>query len=180
MRIVPTLGWAFDDEDGERVDPRLIPLLEAIASTSSLAAAVVACEISYRAGWGLLRDYERMLGKPLVRLERGRGAGLLELGEALIRAQNTARERLARVMADVTLDVGAAARPSERPPAPGLRAAASHDIALTALSETLPETGGVRLELSVMGSLNALRVGPIGECGSGTSALGRAGRSGAV
>jgi len=86
MRIVPTLGWAFEDEDGERLDARLIPLLDAIASTSSLAAAVIACEISYRAGWGLLRDYERKLGKPLVRLERGRGAGLLELGESLLQA----------------------------------------------------------------------------------------------
>ena len=157
MRIVPTIGWAFDGEGGEPVDPRLIPLLEAIASTSSLAAAVVACEISYRAGWGLLRDYERKLGKPLVRLERGRGAGLVELGEALLRAQASARERLARVMSDVALDVGTTARPPERPPAPSLRAAASHDIALTALAETLPESGGLRLELSVMGSLNALR-----------------------
>src|SRR5262245_48228311 len=110
MRIVPTLGWAFDGEGGEPVDPRLIPLLEAIASTSSLAAAVVACEISYRAGWGLLRDYERKLGKPLVRLERGRGAGLVELGETLLRAQASARERLARMMADVAFDVGATAR----------------------------------------------------------------------
>jgi molybdate transport repressor ModE-like protein len=157
MRIVPTIGWAFDGEGGEPVDARLIPLLEAIAATSSLAAAVVACEISYRAGWGLLRDYERKLGKPLVRLERGRGASLVELGESLLRAQTTARERLARVMADVALDVGTTARPVERPAAPSLHAAASHDVALTALLETLPESAGVRLEVSVMGSLNALK-----------------------
>src|SRR5262245_3109000 len=157
MRIVPTIGWAFDCEGGEPLDPRLIPLLEAIAATSSLAAAIVACEISYRAGWGLLRDYERKLGRPLVRLERGRGASLLELGEVLLRAQSTAHERLARVMADVALDVGHVTLRAERPPAPSLRAAASHDLALTALSDSLPESGGLRLELSVMGSLNALK-----------------------
>lgn len=157
MRIVPTLGWAFDDEAGEPVDARLLPLLEAIASTASLAAAVVACEISYRAGWGLLRDYERKLGKPLARLERGRGAGLTELGETLLRAQATAHDRLARAMTDLALDVGTNGQQAGRPPAPVLRAAVSHDMALATLSETLPESGGVRLELSVMGSLNALR-----------------------
>jgi len=157
MRIVPTLGWAFDGEAGEPVDSRLIPLLEAIASTSSLAAAVVACEISYRAGWGLLRDYERKLGKPLAHLERGRGAGLTELGETLLRAQATAHERLARAMTDLALDMGTNGQRAERPAAPILHAAVSHDVALTALAETLPESGSVRLELSVMGSLNALR-----------------------
>jgi molybdate transport repressor ModE-like protein len=151
------LGWAFDGEAGEPVDPRLLPLLEAIASTSSLAAAVVACEISYRAGWGLLRDYERKLGKPLARLERGRGAGLTDLGETLLRAQATAHERLARAMTDLSLEVGTNGQRAEPPPAPSLRAAMSHDVALTALAEMLPESGGVRLELSVMGSLNALR-----------------------
>ena len=157
MRIVPMLSWAFDSEAGEPLDPRLIPLLDAIAATSSLAAAVVACEISYRAGWGLLRDYERKLGQPLVRLERGRGAGLLELGEALLRAQSTARERLARVMADLVINVGGASQRADRQPAPILRAAASYDLALTSLTETLSESGAIRLECSVMGSLNALR-----------------------
>lgn len=157
MRIVPTLGWAFDSEAGEPLDPRLIPLLKAIASTSSLAAAVVACEISYRAGWGLLRDYERKLGKPLARLERGRGASLSEVGETLLRAQAVAHERLARAMTDLALDVGTVAHQAARPPAPTLRTAASHDIALTALSESLRESGEVCLELSVMGSVNALR-----------------------
>jgi len=157
MRIVPTLGWAFEDEDGERLDARLIPLLDAIASTSSLAAAVIACEISYRAGWGLLRDYERKLGKPLVRLERGRGAGLLELGESLLQAQNVARERLARVWSDVSLDMGTGVQRTERAPPPMLRVALSHDLALAALAETLTESRTLSLEASVMGSLKALK-----------------------
>lgn len=157
MRIVPTLGWAFEGEGGEALDPRLIPLLEAISATASLASAVVACEISYRAGWGLLRDYERKLGVPLVRLERGRGAGLLGPGEALLLAQAAARERLARVMADLALEVGTASSPAERPPLPTLRAAASHDLVLAELSDTLRESAGINLEVSVMGSINALR-----------------------
>jgi molybdenum-dependent DNA-binding transcriptional regulator ModE len=93
------LGWAFDDEDGERLDPRLIPLLDAIASTSSLAAAVIACEISYRAGWGLAARLTSASSASRSSVcERGRGAGLLELGSRLLQAQNVARERLARVV----------------------------------------------------------------------------------
>ena len=48
---------------------------------ASLAAAVVDRGISYRAAWGLLRDYQRKLGVPLVLLERGRGASLTSAGE---------------------------------------------------------------------------------------------------
>ena len=45
-------GLAIRRRSGEAIDARLMPLLEAIASTASLAAAVVACGISYRAGVG--------------------------------------------------------------------------------------------------------------------------------
>ena len=76
MRIVPTLGWRIAGDRDEALDPRLLPLLEAIAATGSLSAAVATCGISYRAAWGLLRDYGRMIGAPLVHLQRGRGASL--------------------------------------------------------------------------------------------------------
>ena len=55
MRLVPQLVWKIADS-GTSLDPRLLPLLEAIAATGSLSAAVAACGLSYRAAWGLLRD----------------------------------------------------------------------------------------------------------------------------
>ncbi len=48
---------------------RLLPLLQA-AAWKSLKKAVEDCQNSYRAAWGLLREYQRKLGVPLVRLER--------------------------------------------------------------------------------------------------------------
>ena len=149
------MGWRLEGDPGDAVDPRLVPLLEAIATTTSLAAAVVVCNVSYRAAWGLLRDYERILGAPLVRLERGRGAILTRTGARWVQAQNAARDRLAKVQQAV--DLGPASSPDERPSPHRLVVAASHDLALAALAEMLPESAGVAFDLSVMGSLVALR-----------------------
>jgi putative molybdopterin biosynthesis protein len=157
MRVVPTLGWQVAGERDEALDARLLPLLAAVAARASLAAAVADCGISYRAAWGLLRDYGRTFGAPLVRLERGRGARLTASGERLLQAQVAARERLARVLPGLAVDVGPAPRGSAPHRVLPLHVAASHDLALAALSELLPGRAAIALELSVMGSLHALR-----------------------
>ena len=62
MRIAPTLVWNLEGETVEALDSRLLPLLRAIARSASLAAAVGECGISYRAAWGMLREYQRHAG----------------------------------------------------------------------------------------------------------------------
>jgi molybdate transport repressor ModE-like protein len=156
MRIVPVLSWRIAGDRDEALDPRLAPLLEAVAATASLAGAVAASGISYRAAWGLLRDYAGKLGAPLVLLERGRGASLTALGEQLMQAQRAAAQRLARVLPALAIELGSQPRPPEKAPALRLRVAASHDLALAALVETLPASG-IEVELAVMGSLHALK-----------------------
>ena len=74
MQIVPTVAWKHAGKEEELLDPRLLPVLDAIARRTSLAAAVADCGVSYRSAWGLLREYREKLGAPLVTLERGRGA----------------------------------------------------------------------------------------------------------
>jgi molybdate transport repressor ModE-like protein len=157
MKLVPSLHWRLTGDADEALDERLLPLLDTVAATGSLAAAVAARGISYRAAWGLLRDYHRKLGAPLVLLERGRGASLTATGAQLVRAQQAAVRRLARTLPGLAVDLGPARRQSEQRPAMRLRVAASHDLALAALSETLPASAGIALELAVMGSLHALR-----------------------
>lgn len=158
MRLIPTLTWAM--EGGEAMlDARLVPLLEAIAATGSLAAAVTERRMSYRAAWGLLRDCERDFGAPLVRLQRGRGAQLADAGAQLLRAQRTAEQRLTRILPSLALsfDLGAAPPRRERVPVGGLVVVASHDLVLAALRDVLPSTTGLKLQLSFMGSLHALQ-----------------------
>ena len=157
MRVVPRLVWGVETDTLEPLDDRLLPLLEAIAASASLASAVAECGVSYRAAWGLLRDYERRFGAALVLLERGRGASLTSTGEALLRLQRTAARRLARVLPGLVAEIGAGSAVTRSAPVLGLRVAASHDLALLALSEALPAEAGLRLDLSFMGSLRAIK-----------------------
>ncbi len=108
MRVVPTLVWMLEGEGIEALDARLMPLLRAIAGSTSLKAAAADCRISYRAAWGLLRDYQRKLGEPLVLLERGRGASLSPSGERLIGVERSATRRLARILPGLTAELDSA------------------------------------------------------------------------
>ena len=155
MRLVATLAWRLPGESAAELDPRLLPLLEAIAANGSLAAAVAVCKLSYRAGWGLLRDFARELGAPLVTLERGRGASLAPAGTRLLAAHRAAARRLQRLRPALTIELGAEPRGRRKPVR--LDVAASHDLALAALRESLPSAAGVRLDLRFVGSLDALQ-----------------------
>src|SRR5438093_12984798 len=97
MRFVAVLSWRSATEPARELDARLVPLLEAIAATGSLAGAVATIGLSYRAAWGLLRDCERDLGVALVDLEQGRGARLARAGEKLVSAHRAATRRLERM-----------------------------------------------------------------------------------
>ena len=156
MRIVPGLVWLIEGEPAETLDARLLPLLRAVAASASLAAAVADCGISYRAGWGLLRDYRRRLGGPLVLLERGRGAKLTPSGERVVGADRVATRRLARSLSVLAAEIDAAPRKAEKRSTPTLRVAASHDLVLAALANGLTAASGLTLELAFMGSLHAL------------------------
>lgn len=155
MKLIPLLTWALEGEPAEPLDHRLMPLLDAIAARASLATAVTQCGISYRAGWGLLRDYQRKLGGPLARLERGRGATLTPAGRRLLDARAKAARRLARILPSLGTDVGTQARRTVSGPLQ-LRVAASHDLALAALARIAAPDGGLDLDVAFMGSLEAL------------------------
>ncbi len=157
MRIVPALVWKLEGDSVEDLDARLLPLLRAIAGSGSLAAAVTDCGISYRAAWGLLRDYQRKLGEPLVLLERGRGASLTPSGKRLIDVEKGATQRLGRALSGLAAEIGASSRKDGQPTTHRLRVAASHDLVLATLASGLPAGGGLELELSFMGSLLALK-----------------------
>ena len=157
MRVIPALIWKLEGEALEVLDPRLLPLLQAIARSASLAAAVTECGISYRAAWGLLREYQRKLGESLVLLERGRGASLTASGERLVGAERAATRRLAHVLPALAAEIGSAPGKEARAAAQPLRVAASHDLVLAALASGVPAGSGLMLEVAFMGSLPALK-----------------------
>jgi molybdate transport repressor ModE-like protein len=156
MRVVPTLTWALADPV-EAFDARLVPLLAAIRAKASLAAAVADRGMSYRSAWGLLRDYQRKLGTPLVKLERGRGARLAPAGEKLLAGHRTATQRLERILPALAVELGSPAWRELGIRAAKLTVSASHDLVLAALRDALPAAAGLSLDVTFMGSLHALQ-----------------------
>jgi molybdate transport repressor ModE-like protein len=156
MRILPALSFRLDDGASTPLDARLLPLLEAIAASGSLAAAVETRGISYRAAWGILRDWHARLGTALVLLERGRGSRLSATGRQLLEAHRSAQRRLADALSALTIEVGSAPRPPGRAAPLRLRIAASHDLALAAFAGEALARERLDLDLSFMGSLRAL------------------------
>jgi len=155
VKLTPTLGWRFDSS-GRALDVRLLPLLEGIAKHGSLSAAVRHLELSYRAAWGLLRDYEALLGTPLVDFARGHAAALAPAGLRLVQAQRNALTRFDALAQELTVDIGAARLPQRAPQQASLRMVASHDLALAAVRDTLPASTGLALDVAFMGSIAAL------------------------
>ena len=145
MRVVPT----------ERIRDFGGDCFAAIRAKASLAAAVADRGMSYRAAWGLLRDYQHKLGTPLVELERGRGARLAPAGEKLLAGHRAAAQRLERILPDLAVELGSPARRELGVQVARLTVAASHDLVLAVLRDALPAATGLSLDLAFMGSLHA-------------------------
>jgi len=141
---------------GEELDARLVPLLRAISSTGSLNQAVAGLRLSYRYAWGLLGKAARVLGQPLVVMERGRGAKLSLLGEKLVAADEAANRMLASELAVTTADLNREVASSRRHPARPLVIHASHDLALASLRDLLADSKDLALDLHFRGSLECL------------------------
>jgi molybdate transport repressor ModE-like protein len=134
-RLTALPAWVLRDADGnggQVVDARVVPLLRAIARLGTLVAAAPAAGVPYRTAWAVLEQAEEEIGAPLVELTRGRGALLTPFARRWLAADAEAMEALAGVPSLDAEPVRARAAPK---PAPPLRIAASHDIALAQLRD---------------------------------------------
>lgn len=161
MKLAFALRWLVDDAE---VDPRLLPLLRAIAEHGSLNQAIGSVGLSYRHAWGLLGNLENTLGQRLVTLERGRGARLTPLARRLIETEETLASEMAPRMQEqaeallrevVSLESAAENRVVMH---------ASHDLALAHLRDTLSASGTCHVDLHFQGSLDALAALAHGQC----------------
>jgi len=155
MKLRPRLAWTATTTPPTPLSERLLPLLEAIARTGSLAHAVVHCDMSYRAGWGLLHDSRQRLGVDLVLLERGRGANLTPAGAHLLQSAAAAARRLQRMAPSLAIELAPEDEQEAQSAGARLQMAASHDLALAALRDAV-DPRKFRLELRFVGSLVAL------------------------
>ncbi|MBE0612914.1 MAG: helix-turn-helix transcriptional regulator [Burkholderiales bacterium] len=164
IRVKLQYEWQLQPGGGQGVEPILFRVLYALHSSGSVAGAARQTKLSYRHVWGLVGKWERMFGRPLVKLSRGRGAELTEFGQKLLWAEQLVQARLApklesvgheieRAMSNV-MDVGPAR----------LVVCASHDLALGQLRDRLARGEGLKLDLRFLGSLDSLAALAKGQC----------------
>jgi len=154
--------WLTADHE---LDPRLLPLLRAVARTGSLNQAVSLLRLSYRHAWGLLGRMERAVGHTLVLMERGRGARLSRFAEMLLEADDAAVGVLDRELAGTLQALNREAPGSRKPPQEKpLIIHASHDLALAELRDLLSKSGSAAVDLHFRGSLDCLAGLAQGEC----------------
>ena len=157
------LSWLSPPEAESRADRLLLELLAGIRAHGSIAGAAKAARLSYRHAWGTLSRWEKLLGRPVVTLQQGRGATLAPLGEQLLEAELRIRRRLEPILARLTAELYRQFAGSLGQTQPALRIVASHDLALLQLRDLALEAG-LALDLHVRGSSESLAAYSGGEC----------------
>lgn len=143
-------------EDNPRANGKVFQLLKAVRECGSLHRAAADIGLSYRHAWGVMRAWEAMLGRPVLDMERGRGASLTRYGERLLRAEARLREAVAptmqKAMAEFMAELDDATRPQTR-----LHFSGSHDPAMEVLAEALRQSpSGLHLDTVFCGSVEGL------------------------
>jgi putative molybdopterin biosynthesis protein len=163
MHVGMEMRWLIGREALREVDPVLFRLLAAVEGGASLRSAAREAGISYRHGWGLLQCWRKELGAPLVKLERGRGASITELGRSLLWAERRAGGRLAPLIDSMAAELE---RELSGPLAGSLpvRMIASHDLAIGLLRDLFNAADGQRLNLQYRGSLDCVQALARGRC----------------
>jgi molybdate-binding protein len=108
--------------------------------------------------------WERMFGKPLVSLSRGRGAELTEFGKRLLWAEQLVQARLAPELESVGHEIERVLSTASEAGATRLAICASHDLALAQLRDRLARGEDVKLDLRFLGSLDSLAALSKGQC----------------
>jgi len=159
------LRLSFGRGELSEADERFFALLRAVDEYGSLRGASEAAGLSYRAAWGLLREWTERLGRAPVEMHRGRGAALSELGRRLLWVDQYARDRLAPTLQQLAEEL---ADTLESAPLDGgdrrLTVHASHSMAQDILRELAVEKAGLRLDFHNHGSLDSLRGLKEGNC----------------
>ncbi|MBQ0933326.1 helix-turn-helix transcriptional regulator [Ideonella sp. 4Y16] len=160
------LQYSFqsDGQRGADIQNPLFDLLSALRQHGSIQHAATATGASYRHVWGALKQWELVIGEPLVLWAKGQPARLTPFAERLLWAEARARTRM-------TPHIEALRSELERVLAEALDGShqvltiyASHDLALPALRECAAEHHRLHIDLRFAGSMDALRALSEGRC----------------
>jgi molybdate transport repressor ModE-like protein len=148
-----------------QLDPVLFSLLQAIDELGSLKLATDNVGVSYRFAWGLLNKWQDVLGQPLVKLERGRGANLSHVGQVLLNAKHQLDAKFSPELVNfanhIKQDLSQLlnSQITDR-----LTIYASHGLAINSLREHLNQQSDLQLDLHFHGSIESLTAMNQGQC----------------
>lgn len=166
MHIGPDIDlnarWLAGDGLSQRHGEALLRLLGALASAASLREAARATGLSYRHAWGLLGTGARVLGAPLVDMQRGRGARLSAYGHKLLEADAHVRSVLGSQVERLRREVHEMLAISSPTQQARLSLHASHDLALPVLAQLCAPR--LHLDIAFRGADECLAALARGEC----------------
>jgi molybdate transport repressor ModE-like protein len=148
-----------------QLDPVLFSLLQAIDELGSLKLATDNVGVSYRFAWGLLNKWQDVLGQPLVKLERGRGANLSQVGQLVLNAKHQLDAKFSPELVNfanhIKQDLSQLlnSQITDR-----LTIYASHGLAINSLREHLNQQSDLQLDLHFHGSIESLTAMNQGQC----------------
>lgn len=153
------IRWKSLGHETEEIDPVFFTLLRAIRANGSLRAAAKNTGISYRHAWGLVQYWSSRISKPVVMLEKGRGAKLTDVGEKLLWAEQLILSRLTpelqNVSEELNRELGALLGARKKPDK--IRMNASHGLAVAHLQTLCEESDVFDMDFHFRGSLESLR-----------------------
>lgn len=152
LKLVP--NWRFENSDGRHLHVSFLPLLEAVQKRRKLTAAAQDCDLSYRHAWNILQEAEGFFGSPVTIKERGRGAKLTTLGEALLKANKRIDARLHTQMESLAMELNAEVHKVLADQVRVMTIYASHGYAVALIPKHM---SGYQTELHYHGSEDALK-----------------------
>lgn len=164
MDIVIRPEWVLKKGDGDSVSlPLLLRLLSEVRIHGSISGAANSAELSYRHAWGLLQEFERQFGMPLVQKVRGQGTVLSPLAEKLIWADKRIAARLSPVLESLASELERELEALLVNKRQAVRLVASHGFAVDALVKQLA-VRDVMVDLRYRNSSEAVAALSRGEC----------------
>lgn len=135
----------------------LFDLLHSLETGGSIKAAAQSKGHSYRHVWGAIKQWEALLGQPLIVWQRGRRATLTPYSQRLIWAERQARVRMTPHLEALRAELAQVVREAHDSQLQFLSVAASHDIGLVRLQALAGEHGLLHMKTRFTGSEQALR-----------------------
>ncbi|MEY8879351.1 MAG: substrate-binding domain-containing protein [Leptothrix sp. (in: b-proteobacteria)] len=160
------LQYSFraDGQRGAEVQNPLFDLLWAVRERGSIQHAAKAMGASYRHVWGALKQWEEVLGEPLVTWTQGQPSRLTPFADRLLWAETRARTRLTPHIEALRAELERVLTEALDGSQHVLPIYASHDLALPLLRDLASAQQRLHIDLKFAGSVDALRALAEGRC----------------